>query len=61
MLISQIFDPADLVSLNERQINILSSIATSEIVASPTIKAELTKKLRVALNAMKGPGAKKPG
>lgn len=52
MMISQIFDPAELVSLNDRQLHILNALVLSEVIASPKIKEELSGKLRGAMAAM---------
>ena len=59
MLISQIINPADLVSLTPRQQDVLNTLVASEMLASPTIRAELAKKANAGLKALKAQSAAK--
>lgn len=60
MLISQLINPADLVSLTARQLEVLQSMVLSEMVASPAIRGELEKKVKSAVKAMKAQSLKTP-
>ena len=59
MLISQLINPADFVSLTKRQQQLLNNMVLSEMTASPTIRAELSKKVKAGLKAMQAQAATK--
>lgn len=59
MLISQFIDPEDLVKLTPRQQELLNTIIAAEILSSPNIRAELSKKVEGGIKAFQAANLKK--
>lgn len=53
MLISQLVNPAILTKLDPSDHQLLNTIVMSEVIASPKIRAELTKKVNAGVKALR--------
>ena len=54
MVISQLINPADLVTLDERQFSVLQASLLSEMLANPEVRGQLEARAQDTLKGIKG-------